>query len=605
MRELSKTSFGTTPVSFERALVNALREEEKPMKRKSIAFVMVMTLLVLALACTALAVGLSQSARYTALRDARAALMEKYGITSDTLGVFIENKAEGQGTTTIVYSPIKFDHDRIGEYIVVLRDGEAPKVTWTYDGTDLEALAEMGLESEIWGAKQLEEALRVDRTYYERLAQTDWTDEDIQAMSSLERAAMLDQEYVDAGIELSVYNLMPGEDDIPLEKAFEMADQILVDAYDADPDDLALFEVHASFLKYANHETPVYRVYYSRERADADPEHKWEGYGVEMASPSGEVNFTYWGIDPMLRTLPDGPLDKYESAIKEFVEEGAYEVRTAAERADLSQRIIAAGYGEYIDDIAYEMPGDGDLAETEAIAAAETILREQFGFDDEGLTLLTPHAGIRLIDGKRVWEIRYVPDIVMNWIWLLTDRMGEYHVLLAAEDGALVEATWTLQKAYDAEKDAEAPRKWGAVEAIDATLLPEVIRFITVQNALIASYDEADEWSLEDQAIWDGRYRDAGFPQDMYSSSLPEKGELSQADAERIAREALMEEFGLDADTLDESFIRPHFSIAKPEKPVWGFTFFLMGGRQDSYYVEIDARTQEVMYTEFVATGNG
>ena len=121
-----------------RKVLNAVREEEKPMKKK-VSFTVVLALAVLCVAAVAIAEGLMFSPRYSAVRLANQAMEQQYGITPDILSLFYR-QVEQHGLPA----------EQMGEYTVEVKDNRA-KASWSNDGKDTSG----GLKAEAFGAEQL------------------------------------------------------------------------------------------------------------------------------------------------------------------------------------------------------------------------------------------------------------------------------------------------------------------------------------------------------------------------------------------------------------------------------------------------------------------
>lgn len=106
----------------------------------------------LALACTvAGAAGILFPNSYDAVRLANRALAEEYGITEEMQTYFTRTVEEENGVTLVVFNGLEDMQHVLGQYTVILRDGEAT-VTWSKDGQSTEG----GLDAYAWGAKQIE-----------------------------------------------------------------------------------------------------------------------------------------------------------------------------------------------------------------------------------------------------------------------------------------------------------------------------------------------------------------------------------------------------------------------------------------------------------------
>lgn len=129
----------------------------RKVKRKLTASLVLAMVLVL-LAAVALAWGLSYSPDVTITRDARSAVMEKYGLSRDAMDMFYVKVAHGdQGTTIRFAAPEELAENfaPMGIYTVeIARDGSTT-VQWSHDDVDPATWADGSLDDEVWGEKQI------------------------------------------------------------------------------------------------------------------------------------------------------------------------------------------------------------------------------------------------------------------------------------------------------------------------------------------------------------------------------------------------------------------------------------------------------------------
>lgn len=135
-------------------VLHAISEEEKPVKKLTTTFILVTAVLLITV--TALASGLVFSKRVDASKAAEQALANRYGITDNMLNTFFGRtiKEQADGSTAIVYSGNHGLHFVLGDYTVVLKDGNAT-VSWSHDGENTSGL----FDAEAWGREQLEEMI--------------------------------------------------------------------------------------------------------------------------------------------------------------------------------------------------------------------------------------------------------------------------------------------------------------------------------------------------------------------------------------------------------------------------------------------------------------
>lgn len=136
-----------------RGVLSAVREEEKPMKKK-VSFAFVLAVVVLCAGAAAIAEGLLFSQRYSAARLANQAMEQQYGMTSDILSLFYRQVTQHSGgAATVTYSvgsEADFPAEQMGVYTVEVKGNQA-KASWSNDGKDTSG----GLKAEAFGAEQL------------------------------------------------------------------------------------------------------------------------------------------------------------------------------------------------------------------------------------------------------------------------------------------------------------------------------------------------------------------------------------------------------------------------------------------------------------------
>lgn len=607
MRQLSKEAFGTTPATFEAAMEKALYQEENTMKKSYLMKVLILATVFLMLTCTALAVGLNQSARHTATLQAREAVMEAYGLTSETIGMLFEHTEQGQDGYTVVYSPIKYGN-QIGEYTVhVDKDGNA-KVSWSHDGVDMDSL---DIGSPAWGQAQLLEIMEIESQHNEWRGDTKEMTEEELAATRLQRQAERDSILADMrekGVEVGIISVAPKEGDLTEEEAVQAAKDAAMATYGMEESFFDDHEVFISLYQNDNDAEAFYRVQLVQDLPDVDYVERSQFF-IELGATSREVRVCSWDIKPENRTLPQGPLDGYDEAVRSFIEKGAFATLTPEEKADVAQRMAAAGFADLLPHSNYAAPTADDLPQADAIAAADKAMTDTYGFTPKTLSLFAHSTAVVETEGKRLWTVDYVPELKERDKWLFEEPMGTYTVSVDAQTGELAEAEWSLQAERGDTVYTEST--FGASPAWDAEMLTWAIRLDEKRQVLIEKYDRlfeemypvAPSWSLEDSGTYDGWMRDAGFDPAEYNNGLPREGDLTLEQVTEIAIAAVVQEYGVDSAMLADAPQQPYYWITDPEKPVWAIRFFT--GWQDSYTVTMDAATGEIVNTEFIATGNG
>lgn len=132
-------------------VLNAISEEEKPVKKLSTTFILVAA--ILCISVTALAAGLIFSQKYDAGKVANKAMETQYGITAELLSLFHRSVEENaDGTFTVIYEAPQADFptEQMGDYSVLVK-GDQAVITWSNEGKDTNG----GLMAEAFGAEQL------------------------------------------------------------------------------------------------------------------------------------------------------------------------------------------------------------------------------------------------------------------------------------------------------------------------------------------------------------------------------------------------------------------------------------------------------------------
>ena len=128
----------------------AIGEENEVKKANARRIALLAACMVLMVTAAAGAAGLLFSDGYDVMRMANRALAEEYGITEEMQTFFASEVREENGVTTVVYSGMTGMRHVLGEYTVVIKDGETV-VSWSKDGESTEG----ELDAHAWGAKQI------------------------------------------------------------------------------------------------------------------------------------------------------------------------------------------------------------------------------------------------------------------------------------------------------------------------------------------------------------------------------------------------------------------------------------------------------------------
>ena len=145
------------------AVLQRIRNDPKPVSKKPRAIVLAFVLL-LVMSMSALAVGLlNRAPEADAVTQARRALIQKYGLTMETLGAFGDEYTETENGWKITFeSSMGLSPKRLGVYTVE-KYGDTVTASWTHDGVDPAEWKDGDLFAPAWGQPQLVKALDAER----------------------------------------------------------------------------------------------------------------------------------------------------------------------------------------------------------------------------------------------------------------------------------------------------------------------------------------------------------------------------------------------------------------------------------------------------------
>lgn len=573
-------------------------EEERNMKRKRMPMVLIAALLIVLLAATALAVSLSRSAKSDALTRARQALTADYGLTAETFGLFMpEIKQEGDAwVVEFVYHGM--EEERTGTYRVTLPAGEAPQTSWTFDDVDPAVWQDGDMDAPVWGQKQMLKALQEKDARFKAYQDVDWSEASFETKAELHPFT---REMNAEGKSELMYRRVPGPDDMPPEEAQTLAIEAILRTYGVDEAALAQYEAELSFMELDADGEKLYVMNLYKEGP-------YDRYAVWIESPSGTVRLCEWVIASDRRTLPDGPLDGYAYAVEAYMREGALVLQNAQTKADIVQRVTAAGMADMIEPaLPYVAPGAQDLPEEEAVAAAGRALMDAYALNTETLRYFLLATSLLEEEGTRSWVIDFHALSAFDSDWYAVYALlGNYTVTLDAASGAVQAVAWDQEAAW--EDRAYTEHDWGAAPVYHGKLLPWLL---TLHEAVeeIAERYPADatiyDYSIEDAGAYDALFRAAGFSDSMYFRHAPGPEDVTEEEARTLAIQALVDEMPVTEETLRTADGYMEFTMSE-DGPRWGFSFqFFQDSVAMDYGVSIDARTGEILFTNCITGGNG
>lgn len=185
----------------------------KMKKRMSVGLIVALILALGAVSALA-AYALTRSPEAQAMHEARQALRDAYGLSAETLGIFVtEYEETQQGWRVTMRAGDGVDGERAGVYTVEkTQDGLA--AAWSHDGLDPALWRGGDLTAPAYGQEQLYRALHEGREEAERLAR-----ESAAAQPAATPAPGPVNE--DASVWMDVREVAPGPDDMSLAEAKE------------------------------------------------------------------------------------------------------------------------------------------------------------------------------------------------------------------------------------------------------------------------------------------------------------------------------------------------------------------------------------------------
>ncbi|MBR5231082.1 MAG: PepSY domain-containing protein [Clostridia bacterium] len=121
-----------------------------------------------------------------------------------------------------------------------------------------------------------------------------------------------------------------------------------------------------------------------------------------------------------------------------------------------------------------------------------------------------------------------------------------------------------------------------------------------------AKYSHFYEASLEEKAMLDKLLViSGGTPAAAFRAGLPGEDDLTQEEAEQLARVYISKKYALSDTTLSALNAYFDFNVVDPVNPVWNVYFYYAGDDLESYTVYLNAKTGEVIKSYGPDEGNG
>ena len=248
------------------------------MKKKLTAGLVLAIVLILLTVTAFAAYMLLWSPQADAVSRARQALADAYGLTPETMGCFITNAEQNGDAWTVTLTGEAFNPGLLGTYTVVVTHGGAA-ASWTHDDAEPAVWKSGGLSSPVWGQPQISEALRNPDAANAAQAVL---------IAAADPTTIVPRETPPGGPEsfaegTSYWNgefvrlSEPGEGDLTMEEAMEIAFQALMADFDLTREELEAGEI-------------VYSDFYIRENGGT----LW-GFDIHILKDG-----VYWGCGVML-----------------------------------------------------------------------------------------------------------------------------------------------------------------------------------------------------------------------------------------------------------------------------------------------------------------
>lgn len=585
-------------------------EEEKIVKRKIPMAMIIAAILVVALAATALAIGLRRSAEADAIVNARKALMDDYGLTSETIGCFNYQVSQDGDTWEITFTGAAWELSRLGSYTVILAPGEIPQTKWSHDDVDPTLWQEGNLDAPVWGQKQILKRLQMPQKEWEEYLRTTTLPPTIENEVD-DRSLLIGTEE----IYLMFLTVTPDENDIGEEEALVLAKQAAKERYAIEDDtfdnsiNTVTLAVPAELGFKVNMIEGGVRQYIVVSRLPKPEEGR---ICTLVSSLDGKILECFWDVSIAKRTLPKGNLVDYRDAVTEFLGLGAFAVQPAEEKIRIVERMESEGHEDLImhcvsDDLLVNQQSD----ESRLIDAADDAMFLAYGLNDEALAFFDVHVSSAQVNGESYFIIEYCPSMVdaewgWNWDMFVSKKIGTYTVLLKSNvnDARIV---WSKAGIWEDGEYSEST--WGTAPAYHSKLLPMAHALRSSIERLVSKYPEDTtiyDYSFEDRAAFDTLFREAGIDANQFSSALPADGDLSYEEALALAKEAVLAEMPTALTPLDNADVTAMFDVSNPYETIWRFSFFFIhDGIEVDIGVAMDSKSGEIILTNVVTGGNG
>lgn len=259
------------------------------MKRKMTMAIALAAALVMVASVAVAAVVLNYSPQAKAMSVARNAVIDKYGLTHTTLGLFNYNMSMLEGQTIIVFHSDVVDEQGehlAGEYTVTIPDDGEPTATWSYDSVDPAIWQSGDMNAPVWGQPQLETFLR-DKTNGGTVNYNVVLDDGVvYSTNTPEPPAMHAEDGTTAVFEtIEIAKVTPRPNELTEDAAIEMARMALMDSFNLTEGEATRIDFfHCELHQFGNYEPRTWQInaYINQDGYD------WNMY-VMIDASTGEI----------------------------------------------------------------------------------------------------------------------------------------------------------------------------------------------------------------------------------------------------------------------------------------------------------------------------
>lgn len=582
-------------------MIDALIEgDAKPMKRRISTAVLVAALVMILAMATALAISLSRSEEADIMAQARRALHNDYGLTGEALGCFNSEAIQSEEGWTVSFEADATLLDQFGAYTVTIAKGHAPKTQWTHDDTDPALWQGEDLYAPAWGQQQILKYLAMSddetRALLAEIMDYDAIDGDQIRFVSMQGAM---------GEHLMFCIVPPELHDVDAEDALAIGREIIAKTYGYDAKTLSACE-ESTYLVVP--EDGDRRQYIIRLRFPDTT----RAYAL-VAADSGEVLSCFLDQVPDGRSLPEGTLSEYMAATAEFFNAGSLMALRGQQQADAVYRLKSEGFAEYVYSVdANDLPDVMPSEKEHMVALVQQALTRAYDIDPSAFALFDVSVAAISQGEQSGYSITLLPRMPKttwetDWDYTIAPHMGTYTALLWHTPEPAMDMFWSY--AFYVEEQQTDATTWGGAEVYPGKILTHVAALLTKIETIAARYPQDVghyDYAMEDAALYDTAFRDAGFSALEYSRMLPPAEALSYEEAIMIAKQAMLEELTDGAQAMQEADIRGEYALDASGREVWRFSTHMMKDGVDiGIGAVLDGRSSEILMVNVITGGAG